>query len=62
MGILKTYWHNDLRRVWLLQNKVFYIPFEQYEFTRLTKVRELMDEHMTYRKDQFNQNEEINQN
>ena len=51
MGILKTYWLNDVRRLWQIQNKVFYIPFEQYEFTRLSKVRELMDQHMTYRKD-----------
>lgn len=49
--IIRQYLHNDQRRLWILANK-FWVPYEQFEYTRLSKVRELMDAHMSYDKEQ----------
>ena len=35
-----------------MANKLW-VPYEQFEYTRLNKVRELMDNHMTYDKEEM---------
>ena len=42
---------NDQRRLWIIKNRLFHLPYEQFEFTRLQKVRTLMDVHMSYDKE-----------
>lgn len=34
-------------------NKFIYVPYQQWEYTRLVKVRELMDSHMSYNKEKL---------
>jgi len=51
---------NDMKRLWILQNKLFWVPYEQFEFTRLQQVRGVMDEHIMYNKEELlfkNQNQ-----
>ena len=44
---------NDMKRFWILQNKLFWVPYEQFEFTRLQQVRGVMDEHIMYNKEEL---------
>ena len=34
-----------------LQQKLFWVPYERYEYTRLSQIRAEMDEHRSYRKE-----------
>jgi hypothetical protein len=52
LNTLRQYLKNDQRRLWMVSNK-FWVSYEQFEYTRLNKVRELMDNHMTYDKEEM---------
>jgi hypothetical protein len=40
-------------RAWKLKNWVWNIQYERYEYTRLQRVRTLMDQHLTYDKERM---------
>jgi len=58
---LKQYVQNDLKRLWRISN-FFYVPYQQFEYTRLSKVRKLMDSHMSYDKEELLQKDEKDEN
>ena len=46
-------YHNDQRRLYKLATRFFWLPYERYEYTRLQRVRTLMDQHITYDKERM---------
>ena len=48
---IKQYIKNDKRRFWIISNKLWWIPYQQYEYTRLKDIRGLMNKHMSYKKE-----------
>jgi hypothetical protein len=45
--------YKDQLRAWTLKNRIWRIPYERYEYTRLQRVRALMDQHLTYDKERM---------
>jgi hypothetical protein len=45
--------HNDQLRAWKLKNAIWNVHYERYEYTRLQRVRALMDQHLTYDKERM---------
>ena len=41
----------DLSRLFWLKQRLIWVPYERYEYTRLQNVRREMDLHKTYRKE-----------
>ena len=48
---LKNYYNRDKARIFWLKQRLFWIHYERYEFTRLSLIRQEMDQHRTYRKE-----------
>jgi hypothetical protein len=40
-------------RAWKLKNWAWNVQYERYEYTRLQRVRALMDQHLTYDKERM---------
>ena len=51
LGALKNYYRRDIARAFWLQQKLFWVPYERYEYTRLSHIRTEMDQHRTYKKE-----------
>ena len=34
-----------------MKQRLFWVPYERYEYTRLSQIREQMDKHRTYKKE-----------
>ena len=44
-------WRRDQARWFWIKQRLFWIPYERYEYTRLSQIREQMDKHRTYKKE-----------
>ena len=48
----------DCARWFWLKQKLIWVPYERYEYTRLTSIRQDMDNHRTYKKENIVDDEE----
>ena len=49
--VLTNYFRRDQARWFWLKQRAFWVPYERYEYTRLSSIREEMDMHRTYKKE-----------
>jgi len=46
-------WKRDQARMFWLKQRLFWVPYERYEYTRLSQIRQHMDLHRSYKKEQM---------
>ena len=51
VGALRNYYNRDAARFFWLKQRLVWIPYERYEYTRLSQIRQEMDLHRTYKKE-----------
>ena len=51
VGVLKNYYKRDAARIFWLKQRLFWIHYERFEYTRLSQIRREMDMHRTYKKE-----------
>ena len=51
VGALRNYYNRDAARVFWLKQRLVWVPYERYEYTRLSQIRQEMDMHRTYKKE-----------
>ena len=44
-------YRRDKARLFWLRQRLFWVPYERYEYTRLSSIRQEMDLHRTYKKE-----------
>ena len=46
-------WQKDMSRLFWLRQRLIWVPYERYEFTRLSSIRADMDLHKSYKKEEM---------